>query len=738
MRPVAREPLRAFARGGCVIDRAGSRSGQRKVGLRTSSCLVIRQSDRCGSELRPWPPQGFYVPRGGNRPAGIGEIPQSALAGGVNFKLTPPDTQVVARAPLSVVGGPVVTVSSGRHRRFDEEPFGAAEYFGAPPRATDPDTGAWDPTPGAARGPEAGQIADYPTAAGSPANPVPDWPPDSLGASWPQWGGPPPAMHPDHPSAPVPRVRVPQAPAQAGPTAPGQAAPGIPSGPPAGPPHLPRRRPMGPSPSSTPNAGSWFSGAGGRARGQGPANPARNMPRAQQDFNTGDIYNSGQFPPVPADPPARASRPARPNRPGPGPANRPPRPGGPGWANAPAGPPAGPAAPNAFVRPGRTPGPNRAPRPNGPAQGFGPPRGRNADPGYPPAQDYSTGQGFGPPPGQGHRPANSGGRGPGAARASSSAPRQGYNAGQGRARAPQAPSSPAPPRGIDPGQGYPQPTGPQSARRLYAVSDSSASGVAGMGAAGPAGGRMAQFGGGQAAVALADPAWRGGPQDSEPFRGGQTQSMPGAQAPAVNQAWSQATAIREQAEKDAAAIRQEALAIREAAEREAAEMRAAILSMSEQLSRMSAYVTGHFPAGGAAAALAAAAPHALAAAPPATLPTHPAPRPAAPGTRPRPAAPGTRPGGPAIRAARPVAKPGQPATRPGTSQGRQVRAGRKMFALLAILVTAGTITGTAQVVLHGGRFFLFRENGAGASETGLTDSQFPGHPGAPAPPKHAK
>jgi hypothetical protein len=67
-----------------------------------------------------------------------------------------------------------------------------------------------------------------------------------------------------------------------------------------------------------------------------------------------------------------------------------------------------------------------------------------------------------------------------------------------------------------------------------------------------------------------------------------------------------------------------------------------------------------------------------------------------------------------------------------------VRAARKMFALLAILVTAGTITGTAQIVLHGGRFFIFRENGAGASETGLTDSQFPGHPGAPAPPKHAK
>jgi hypothetical protein len=165
-------------------------------------------------------------------------------------------------------------------------------------------------------------------------------------------------------------------------------------------------------------------------------------------------------------------------------------------------------------------------------------------------------------------------------------------------------------------------------------------------------------------------------------------------------------------------------------------MRAAISSMSEQLGSMAAYLSENFPSGGAATAL-AAAPAALAAAPPAVLPTRPTPRPAAPGTRPRPA-PATRPARPATRPDRPVAKPGKSTTRPGTSQGRQVRAARKMFALLAILVTAGTITGTAQIVLHGGRFFIFRENGAGASETGLTDSQFPGHPGAPAPPKHAK
>jgi len=254
------------------------------------------------------------------------------------------------------------------------------------------------------------------------------------------------------------------------------------------------------------------------------------------------------------------------------------------------------------------------------------------------------------------------------------------------------------------------------------------------------GGQMAQFGGGQAAVALADPAWQqGGPQDRGSYGGGQMPTRPGGQAPAITQAWGQATAIREAAENDAAAIRQEAFAIREAAEMEAAEMRTAILSMSEHLNRMAAYVTDNFPTGGAATALAANAPAALAGAPPAVLPTRPTSRPAGPGTRPRPA-PATRPGRPGTRPARPVTKPGKSTTRPGTSQGRQARAAHKMFAVLAVTLAAGAITGATQIALHGGRFFIFRENGAGASETGLTDTQFPGHPGAPAPatPKHAK
>lgn len=38
-----------------------------------------------------------------------------------------------------------------------------------------------------------------------------DWPPSGTDP-WPQWDGPPPLLHPDHPSAPVPRVRAPLAP----------------------------------------------------------------------------------------------------------------------------------------------------------------------------------------------------------------------------------------------------------------------------------------------------------------------------------------------------------------------------------------------------------------------------------------------------------------------------------------------------------------------------------------------
>jgi hypothetical protein len=234
---------------------------------------------------------------------------------------------------------------------------------------------------------------------------------------------------------------------------------------------------------------------------------------------------------------------------------------------------------------------------------------------------------------------------------------------------------------------------------------------------------MARFGGAQAAVALADPAWQGGPQDGGSSRAREMPAGPGGHAPLVTQAWNQATAIREAAERDAAAIRQEAIAIREAAEKEAAEMRAAVMSMSEQLSQLAALLA---PAGA-----------------PAGLTAPPAARPARPATR--PARPATSPARPATSPARPATtRPGKPAARPGTtSQGRQSRAARKMVALLAVLVTGGVISGATELALHGGPFFIFRANGAGASETGPVENQGPGQPDAPGahhppPAKHQK
>ena len=83
-------------------------------------------------------------------------------------------------------------------------------------------------------------------------------------------------------------------------------------------------------------------------------------------------------------------------------------------------------------------------------------------------------------------------------------------------------------------------------------------------------------------------------------------------------------------------------------------------------------------------------------------------------------------------ATRPGARPGKSTGKPDT-KGRQARVGKKMMAVLATVTAVGVIVGTAELALHGPAFFIFRQNGAGASETGITDSQFPGHPGAPAP-----
>lgn len=143
------------------------------------------------------------------------------------------------------------------------------------------------------------------------------------------------------------------------------------------------------------------------------------------------------------------------------------------------------------------------------------------------------------------------------------------------------------------------------------------------------------------------------------------------------------------------------------ADTEAARLRAVMLSLSEQLSQLAACITEDLGS--------------------------------------PPEAPVTRPARPASRHARPVTQPAQAARRPvAGTQGRQARAARKMVALLAALVTVGVVSGATELVLHGGPFFIFRANGAGATETGPVENQGPGQPDspgahhAPTPPGHAR
>ena len=348
-------------------------------------------------------------------------------------------------------------------------------------------------------------------------------------------------------------------------------------------------------------------------------------------------------------------------------------------------------------------GANPGSRPAQQAPGAGAPRLPQRQPGGQPSpasgrpgahpQGYDTGQypaQTGRPTRQGPRPnGRPQGYGPG------NAPPQGYGPGPANAAA----------QGYALAQGYtqepdyvPDPSQPHyGARRLYAVPDNATrDGMAEMQASGTVGfARQPGYDDGGRAAAIRQ------------------------------QALNEAAAIRQAAERDAASIMQEATALRVATEQEAARMRAVITSLSGQLSQMSAFATENLASpGGAPAALAAAATAALVAAPPAALPAGPATRPERPATRPR------------------------PATAPGKStgtQGRQAKAAKKMVALLATLVTVGVVSGVAEIALHGGPFFIFRANGAGASETGPVENQGPGQPDAPGahhvqPPtgKHAK
>jgi hypothetical protein len=221
----------------------------------------------------------------------------------------------------------------------------------------------------------------------------------------------------------------------------------------------------------------------------------------------------------------------------------------------------------------------------------------------------------------------------------------------------------------------------------------------------------------------------------------------------INEANQQATEIRHEARDDAAAARadakqeaaklvqqaaDQAAATLAAAEQQAARVRAEILKLSADLGGVASSFTGSL----------------LSPAPPATKPKADAPsqppklRAQAAGVA---APPATEP------AAKPAAKPAArsatvPATRPGVSprrtrpptqdagktKNRQVSASRKVTAAFVALSVAGVAAGVTEVVLHGPAFFVFRANGAGASQTGLLEDQGPGQPNAPGAHHNAK
>ena len=215
----------------------------------------------------------------------------------------------------------------------------------------------------------------------------------------------------------------------------------------------------------------------------------------------------------------------------------------------------------------------------------------------------------------------------------------------------------------------------------------------------------------------------------------------------ISEANQQATEIRHEARDDAATARadaklqaaklvqqaaDQAAATLAAAELQAARIRAEILKLSADLGGVATSFTEGL-LGPAKPATKPAAPSVTE--PAAGLATKPATKPAA---RPAPK-PATR------SATAPATKPGvsprriKPDTQAaGQTKNRQVSAARKVTAALVALTLAGVATGATELVLHGPAFFVFRANGAGASQTGPEEDQGPGQPNAPGAHHNAK
>jgi hypothetical protein len=242
----------------------------------------------------------------------------------------------------------------------------------------------------------------------------------------------------------------------------------------------------------------------------------------------------------------------------------------------------------------------------------------------------------------------------------------------------------------------------------------------------------------------------------------------------INEANQQATEIRHEARDDAAAARadakqeaaklvqqaaDQAAATLAAAEQQAARVRAEILKLSADLGGVASSFTGSLLSPAPPATKPKADPPPKLRAQAAGVAAPPVTGPAAPSVT-GPAIPSAAPSATeaaAKLATRPAAKPASrsasaPATTPGVSprrikpatqdagktKNRQVSAARKVTAAFVALSVAGVATGVTEVVLHGPAFFVFRANGAGASQTGLMEDQGPGQPNAPGAHHNAK
>ena len=231
----------------------------------------------------------------------------------------------------------------------------------------------------------------------------------------------------------------------------------------------------------------------------------------------------------------------------------------------------------------------------------------------------------------------------------------------------------------------------------------------------------------------------------------------------ISEANQQATEIRHEARDDAATARadakqeaaklvqqaaDQAAATLAAAELQAAKIRAGILKLSADLGGVATNFTEDLLSPAKPATRPAADPppklRAQAAAgvagPPVTEPAAPSAAELAatlatkPATKPA-ARPATKPATRSVAA--PAAKPGvsprrtKPETPADKTKNRQVSVARKVTAALVALTLAGVATGATELVLHGPAFFIFRANGAGASQTGPEEDQGPGQRNAP-------